>query len=269
MADGTTGSGRVIASPRRVNTGGAAPGAEDIVVVGTGMVGLNQLTPEADQALRKCSAIYTLHHDPFVMDLLRSRYGGVVPLDGCYAGGKLRMDTYSEVADTVLDAAAGSAPVAFLTYGHPRTFVTPTQLIIDRAVDRGLRVRVLPGVSALDTLLIDLQLDPGERGLQVYGANDVMVNGKTIAPDVPCLIWQVGAVGTVTFENQQMTSPQKVAMLTGCLRRFYPAGHPVVVARSAYTPLASARLVRTTLQALPDLGDRLQRADTLYLPPVA
>ena len=89
----------------------------------------------------------------------------------------------------------------------------------------------MPGVSALDTLLIDLHVDPGERGLQLYGANDVMVNGKTIAADVPCLIWQVGAVGTVTFENQQMTSPQKVAMLAGCTRRFYPADHCVVVAR--------------------------------------
>ena len=89
----------------------------------------------------------------------------------------------------------------------------------------------MPGVSAPDTLLIDLHLDPGERGLQLYGANDVMVNGKTMAPNVPCLIWHVGAVGTVTFENQQMTSPQKVAMLAGCTRRFYPADHCVVVAR--------------------------------------
>ena len=249
--------------------GGAVPGAEDIVVVGTGMVGLHQLTPEADWALRSCRAIFTLHHDPIVMAELRARYPTVVPLDHLYAPGKLRADTYSEVAETVLDAAGGSAPVAFLTYGHPRTFVTPTRHIAARAGDHGRTVRVLAGISALDTLLIDLELDPGEGGLQLYGANDVVVNAKTIAPDVPCLIWQVGAVGTVTFEQEQMTSPEKVALLTASLAKFYPAGHGVVVARSAYAPLASPRLIRTTLDALPGLGDSLQRSDTLYLPPVA
>ena len=247
----------------------APPVAEDIIVAGTGMVGLHQLTLEADWALRHCATIFTLHHDPFVMDELRARYPSVVPLDDLYAPGKLREDTYSEVAETVLDAAGSRVPVAFLTYGHPRTFVTPTRYIVERAVARGRTVRVMPGISALDTLLIDLELDPGVGGLQLYGANDVVVNAKTISPCVPCLIWQVGAVGTVTFEQEQMTSPQKVALLTGSLAKFYPPGHGVVLARSAYAPLAAPRLIRTTLDALPALAGRLQRSDTLYLPPVA
>ena len=53
---------------------------------------------------------------------------------------------------------------------------------------------MLAGVSSLDTMFIDLDLDPAYDGLQMYEATDLLVKQRPLQPDVPCLLWQVGAV---------------------------------------------------------------------------
>ncbi|MDD4866627.1 MAG: SAM-dependent methyltransferase [Mycobacterium sp.] len=226
------------------------------------------VTPECDTALRACRSIFTLHFDEHVVEQLGARYENVTSLDDHYGEGKPRRETYTEVASIVLEAARTNRPAAFVTYGHPWVFVRPTALLVAEAPQHGLKVKVLPGISAFDTLFVDLQFDPGESGLQAFEATDVLLRHRTLAPDVPCLIWQIGATGTTTYEKQ-MTDEASIAELATYLQKFYPATHHVTVARSAATPLGSPHLVTSDLESLPKLADELRAADTLYIPAVS
>ena len=68
--------------------------------------------------------------------------------------------TYRKMAAIVVTAAIDHPPVCFASYGHPLIFCYPTTLLRRAARLLNLRFEVVAGVSALDTLLVDLELRP-------------------------------------------------------------------------------------------------------------
>lgn len=171
---------------------------------------------------------------------------------------------YREMTNSVLTAAETSAPVAFASYGHPLVYVAARRQIWDEGIARGLTIRVMPGISALDALLIDLKLDPAVEGLQMYEATDMLLRERPPQLDVPLLIWQIGALERLTYDEDQ-TEGQFVRF-TRYLLRFYPPTHHVIVARTATLPVAKPRLIDSELERLPSLFRLIGSADTLCVP---
>jgi uncharacterized protein YabN with tetrapyrrole methylase and pyrophosphatase domain len=79
-----------------------------------------------------------------------------------------RLSKYNRIAAMVTEAALDRPPVSFAIPGHPLVFVYPTQQILAVADQLGLRVKVVPGISSFDCMIVDLQLDPGSGGVQMY-----------------------------------------------------------------------------------------------------
>jgi uncharacterized protein YabN with tetrapyrrole methylase and pyrophosphatase domain len=238
----------------------------DIGIVGTGIVGSHQLTREAEEVIRRSKRTFVIDSGYGLLEYLGTLCPEVIGLGSLYERGRNRILTYRRMAATVVSAAVADPPVCLATYGHPWVYCYPTQLITSAARLLGLHAEVFPGISSLDTLLIDLGTDIAD-GIQMYEATDLLLRRRPLQPDVTCVIWQPTVVGDPTYPSQPYTAEQ-FQPLQDYLLGFYAADHEVALVTTKTFPLT-----RSVVQRLPlrDLASELERAPqvgTLYIPAV-
>lgn len=243
-------------------------GAIDIYVVGLGITAVQHITREAEEALRRSTKVLFVDEGFGVEEFITSLGTDAEPLMGLYQEGGQRRPTYLAMAARVLDAALTSPPVCFATYGHPQIYVYPTRLIQQGGAALGLSVRVLPGISALDTILTGLQVDPGPQGLQMYEATDVLARQRPLQPDVPCLLWQISSLESGLYSRKRGNA-SRFTRLRDYLLRTYPADHPVTITLSPTYQLLGPWTETFRLSELPEQLARGLQAGTLYIPPIA
>jgi uncharacterized protein YabN with tetrapyrrole methylase and pyrophosphatase domain len=170
------------------------------------------------------------------------------------------------MADAVLEAARREPPVALALYGHPSVFGAPPRIVREEAARQGLSVRTLPGISCIDTLLVDLNLDPADRGLQIFEATELLLRDIPLEPTVPALILQPGSVETRLYSDGA-SRPGRFTRLREHLTRFYPPSHELTICTSSWTPEDPPRQIRVPLTSIESAARELTRNVTLYLPP--
>lgn len=242
--------------------------AFDIYICGLGIQSIWHLTRETEAAFRRSKEILYLPAGYGVDEYLTQlapRVTNLYPIG--YREGVSRLRAYDAMTAAVLAAALDHPPVSFAVYGHPLVYAYPPQQILSVAPFLGLRVKVLPAVSALDTILVDLNLDPAMQGLQMYEATELLVRRRPLQPDVPCLIWQVGAVETSLYTEYE-SAPGRFTRILGYLLQYYPAEHEVVAVYSSTHPLLESRLDPFPLGEIEQHASGLHQGLTLYLPPV-
>jgi uncharacterized protein YabN with tetrapyrrole methylase and pyrophosphatase domain len=237
----------------------------DIGIVGTGIVGTHQLTREAEAVIRRCNRTFVIASGYGIADYLATLCPEVVDLGLLYEPGKNRQPTYHKMAAAVVAAAVDNPPVCLATYGHPWVYCYPTTLVTRAAPLLGLRVEVFPGISAFDTLLVDLGMDIAFDGIQMYEATDVLMRRRPIQNDVACVIWQPTVVGDPTCPSGPYAAEQ-FKPLQDYLLGFYPVDHEAVLVTSKTYPLIRSVVKHLPLGELaaelagePDVG-------TLYIP---
>jgi precorrin-6B methylase 1 len=237
----------------------------DIGIVGIGIVGTHQLTREAEDVIGRCNRTFVIADGYGVPDYLSTLCPRITDLATLYEAGKNRGPTYYKMAAEVVSAAVSDAPVCLATYGHPWVYCYPTTLINQAAPLLGLRVAVFPGISAFDTLLVDLGTDIAADGIQMYEATDVLIRRRPIQNDVACVIWQPTVAGDPTCPSKPYPAAQ-FEPLQEYLLGFYPADHEASIVTTKTHPLMRSvvkhlRLgdLAVTLSGDPDVG-------TLYIP---
>lgn len=240
--------------------------AYDIALVGLGVKGVHQFTREAEDALRRSTHVFMTDMAPGVADQVRAMGMEVTNLYTKYVRGVHRIEIYREMASTVVSAALEQAPVTFATYGHPKLYCYPSALIERAARLLDLRVTVLPGISSLDTMMVDLDLDPAIDGLQVYEATDLIIRDRPVQPDVTCVILQA-AIALEPYNNPGQPSSDGLQLLQRQLLKFYPASHQAVLLMSATHPLLEPLRVGFALGELAAAVAAASNVATLIIPP--
>lgn len=242
----------------------AAP-APDIYIVGLGIKSVQHLTLEAIDILKTCKTVFVVDHGFGVHDFIRALGPEVVDLIPEYKEGQHRLITYQMMAARVVDAAMNAPPVAFAIYGHPNWLVFPSELITDAASLLGLTVEAVAGISCIDTVVLELGIDPATHGLQIFEASGLVIGEVEINPSVPCMILQVDAFKTETYSRSRIDC-ERLNSLCDYLLRFYPADHEVISVYSSTHALLKPVIRRYRI-------DDLQRAfaedtvsGTLYVP---
>jgi len=239
----------------------------DIYVVGAGVRVPGHLTLEALDILGRCREIYTILPQPlhkwFPAELV-PQLRSVWPL---YESGGLRREIYDREVTMVLDAAGRERPVAYLALGNPVVFDSVTQGVIREGAERGLDVCVIPGISSIDAILVDLNYEVAS-GLQIFDASSLVSFRIEPRVDAACLLLQLGAFGTnyttVGYEMQ----PGALTPLRDHLLRYYPDEHEVVFVTSAMKWEAKAQVDHILLRDL-DHADKLEvRGSSLFIPQV-
>lgn len=192
----------------------------DITVVGLGPGDPAHLTEAARELLARAPAVWvrTVHH-PAVASIPP---GAVVhSCDDLYATHDAFEEVYQAIADRLI-AAARAGPVVYAVPGDPSVGETSVALLRRAAVQHGLSLGVLPGVSFIEPMLAALGWDALD-GVQVADATRLATaHYPTIDPGQPALIGQV--------YSRLIASDLKITLLGQ-----YPPEHPVTLVDGAGT----------------------------------
>lgn len=234
--------------------------ATSITVVGLGPGNPGARTVAAQQALDRARRIIlrTAIH-PGIEDLLDDPR--VSSCDDLYE----RLITFEELYPAIVDRlieSAQSNDIVYAVPGHPTFGERTVTLLRDRAAAVGISFVVLPAVSALDEIAIQLGTDPLADEVQILDAttcqdtldNEPFAAGRlAVDPYRPLLVGQV--------YNSDLATAVKLA-----LGHFYPDDHSVTVV-SAAGVYDSAR---TSVIPLHDLDrDPVDHLTSVWVPPLA
>jgi precorrin-6B methylase 1 len=235
-----------------------------LVVVGTGIRTVGQLTIESIACMQAADKIFYGVSDPVAESLILKLSPSAESLHGYYGEGKPRLQTYKEVADRLVQSVRDGNQTCAAFYGHPGVFVLPSHTAVRQARIEGYEARMLPGISAEDCLFADLGVDPATSGCQSYEATDFVMHRRTIDPSSSLILWQVGAVGDWTFRHAGYPN-SGLPLLLEKLSAYYRPDHRVFVYEAAVFPGCEPVIRPVVLSQL--CFTPLTSASTLYIPP--
>jgi uncharacterized protein YabN with tetrapyrrole methylase and pyrophosphatase domain len=263
--DAGTTPGGTAAVPLGETTAAAVVTKGSLVVIGTGIRTVGQLTIEAIAWMREADALLYVVGDPIAEQVMRNiNPDRAVSMAGYYKEGQERINAYHAMVDHVLRSVRAGAMTVAAFYGHPGVFAYPSHESIRRARQEGYAARMLPGISAEDCLFADLGVDPAVGGCQSYEASDFMMNAPVIDTSSQLVLWQIGTVGDWTYKRYQYDT-KAMPLLVQRLLQFYPPSHPVTVYEAPMFPNVEPMMSQIPLYSLGQFP--ITAAKTLYIPP--
>ena len=235
-----------------------------LTIVGAGYGIAGQITAEALKCIRSADKLLYLVADPITAAWLAAENPSAESLDSCYGVGRHRAESYAQMAELILAPARSGFDVCVVFYGHPGVLCDPGHEAMRRARLEGITAVMLPGVSALDCLVADLEIDPA-AGMQLYEAADFVQNPPNYDPRCMLVLWQVGAIGVGDFKQQRLWSRAGLRRLVDVLKPQYPQAHEVVIYEAAHFPTTSPVIVRAPIERL--ARSDVTIASTFYVPP--
>lgn len=234
-----------------------------IIVVGLGPGRWEDLTVEAQAILDAAPAVIVRTERHPTVNALRLRRPELplTSFDALYESAESFADLYPLMARKTLEQAAmlpGEHSLVYAVPGHPLIGEESVRQLRALAVERGISVRIVAGLSFLEPVCAALGLDPLQRDLQLLDATllaDISSAAMTGAmlPTVPALVAQV--------YNRRIASGLKLA-----LSELYPDDWEVTVVRWAGLPEQEV-IERIPLVEL-DRSDRADHLTTVYVPPL-
>lgn len=207
------------------------------------------LTLETAAALKTCRSVFTTLTSPAVHDLVRNFCAEVVAREPA---------SPADTAEAALAQLKKGSPMAFLTYGNPFFLNRPAVELRRRAEAAGVKVRVLEGISSVDSLFNGLRFaEEGGYDLRLVNVGEYDRHPR-ISNDAETLYFMVG--GAVPGRHAD-----NIAAFLKDLRKLYPASFPVVLANSPDGRLPEGRITETTVGGLEKALRTADQATTLYV----
>ncbi|OXM68492.1 SAM-dependent methyltransferase [Amycolatopsis vastitatis] len=240
-----------------------------IRLVGIGMLPQRDLTAGGLAALRASKVVlYSSfpHLRPWLGSLGLSR---IEDICDHYADGGKDVDNYTAIVGAVVGAARRNGDVAYLVPGHPNLGVTATQRFLAMAAtDDELDVEVVPGVSSIDTISMDLSLDLLERTCVIVDSNRLLLLRQQLDPRAGVLVYHASAVGTTTTDYREPWITNRIELLQRYLVDTFGEDHEYHAVVSQTVPGVRPRVSRGTLGKLSEAVRSIDYGTTLYVPPI-
>jgi uncharacterized protein YabN with tetrapyrrole methylase and pyrophosphatase domain len=240
-----------------------------IKLVGIGMLPQRDLTVGGLAAL-KASEIVLYSSFPHLRPWLESL--GLRRLeDICdrYVDGGKDVDNYAAIVEAVADAARAHRDVAYLVPGHPNLGVTATQRFLAMAAaDNEFDIEVVPGVSSIDTVSMDLSLDLLERSCTIVDSNRLLLLRHQLDPRIGVLVYHASAVGTSRTDYRQPWATNRIELLQRYLCDTFGEDHEYHAVVSQTTPGVRPRVSGGMLGKLSEAVRSIDYGTTLYIPPI-
>jgi uncharacterized protein YabN with tetrapyrrole methylase and pyrophosphatase domain len=236
-----------------------------LVVAGTGIRSLGQLTVETIAHIKSADRVHYLVAEPVAVEVIRLlNPRGARSLGDLYEENKPRRTTYDQMVARILDSVRSGWRTCAVFYGHPGVFVDPSHESVRAARAEGFLAEMLPGISAEDCLFADIAVDPATAGCQSYEATDFLANRRQIDPTSHLIIWQAGVLGDRTF-SLQVSRSNLFDLFLSRLLETYPASHKLCIYQAAVLPGCPAEIQWIELGELDK--SKMTIISTLYLPP--
>ncbi len=225
--------------------------AGSLVIVGLGPGDAALLTAEAREILASAPEVWlrTSRHTTVPGLPIGPAYHS---FDDIYEREPTFEAVYEAIVARVLELAARPGGVVYAVPGHPLFGEATVRALLLRATDAGIALRIVAGISFIDTISVAIDVDPLEDGLLILDALSLDGRGRRLVPQRPTIIAQV--------YDRRAASQTKLALLER-----YPADHPVRIVRGSGG--SGAAIVETTIARL-DHEDAFDHLVSLYLPPL-
>jgi len=218
-----------------------------VIVAGAGPNGEASLTCEVRELIREVPRVLLRTERIPLIDFLRAEGIEYSSYDHFYDQAEDFAEVYQRMVEALLSEAAVHGTVLFLVPGHPLVGEAVTSGLLERSRAGVVDVRVLPGVSSLDSLFVELALDPA-HGIQVIDA--LSMDKQRLNPALDLILLQV-------------YSRKIAALIKPILMGSYPDDHEIWVVRGAGTPACEkARIPLFELDRL----DWVDHATSVYVP---
>lgn len=249
----------------------------DIAIIGRGVRDVSHLTLESLAVLKSCNRGFVPAPTQEEVDLFRDSVlkhltaaealPPLVNLAVAYRPDRSQTDNCADAGEVVFEAAKLESPVAYLPPGNPVAWDGITQRILEGSRARGLRTKIVPGISFIDTMFADLEQEMAP-GIQVYDASWAVGSALRLDARAGCVLLQIGLFCKNHSPVGEVPRTPAMEVLKHYLLRFYPSDHLVVLVRSQSGGASQPYVQPISLGELPALpGDRRHGA-SIYIPPL-
>ena len=236
-----------------------------LTIAGAGIRPGMQTTHEARLAIQRADKVlFGLAEDAPARWLLELN-ASAESLAPLYQPGRPYRDVYEDIVTTILEWVRRDLHVCAVSYGHPGVLDRSSREAVRRANAEGYRTRFLPGISSLDCLFIDLDVDPGVAGCQVFDATDFLLHQRTPDTTVPLVLLQISLIGGTHATTE--VNYEGLDLLAGKIAQFYGAGHEVVVYEATPFPVGSPTIERRPVSHVARRA--VSGMSSLFVPPAA
>ena len=236
-----------------------------LVFVGTGIQLAGQITAIGKSHIEHADKVFGVLPDGFADRWITQLNASFESLQGLYAPGKSRRETYREMVDKILASVRQGNNVCCALYGHPGVFAFISNEAIRIAREEGFEAHMEPGISAEDCLYADLGIDPGQSGCQQLEASQFMFYQKPLDPSALVILWQIGIAGEHTLKKLE-TRPEWLQALVEKLGKYYDADQEIILYEAPFLPISKPRIDRLALNDLPSAD--LSSITTMVIPAV-
>ncbi|WP_417445696.1 SAM-dependent methyltransferase [Kangiella sp.] len=238
--------------------------AGQFVAVSTGMLLAGHISVRARSYLEHADVIFCLVPHSLIETWLIQINANVISLQGLYAEGKHRMDTYEEMVAMMMGEVRAGKNVCGAFYGHAGVFAWAPHETVRQARSEGYLAHMEPGISAEACLYADLSIDPGTRGLQHFEATQFLLYDHIPNNRGYLVLWQIGLVGEHTATSLS-TNESWVKIFIEHMLQWYSAEHSVIIYEAAILPVEGVRQDTIPLKDL--YKQKLKLHSTLVVPP--
>jgi len=172
--------------------------------------------------------------------------------DALYENGASFEEVYWRIADRVLDLSQRPEGVIYAVPGDPSVAEATTPAIVERAGERGISCRIIPGMSYLEPTFTALGVDPLPSTVLLDALQVTELHHPPFPPDTPALIAQVH-------------SPRVAGNVKLTLMAIYPDEHPVQLVHRAGN--RDQKVEHLPLYEIDRSGD-IGLMTVLYVPPL-
>lgn len=223
-----------------------------ITIVGLGPGAPNLLTIEAQQVLQSADEIYLRTRQHPTVEAL-SFTAKIYSFDDVYERASTFEEVYTEIAARVVELGRRAQGVVYAVPGHPLVGETSVQRILMLAEQEALPVRIVEGLSFVESVCTRLRLDP-LQGLQIADATALAHSHYPLFnPDLPLLIGQL--------YSRDLAAEIKLVLMMA-----YPDDHLITLVRAAGT-LYEASFTLPLYEL--DRCAEIDHLTSLYVPPLS
>lgn len=239
----------------------------DLYLLGSGIYGFSDITLYTQSILQTCKTAFYLQDSPSLRRYLEKMTANPVNLLPLYyIEGRDRLEIYEDIVAHVIDAAVKQRPTALLLHGNPIVCSTISQRLLEAAKNRSLSTEVVPAVSCLDRIFVDLRLDIAERGLQIFEASNAVAGSIPLLDSVDLLMLQIGALNNPCATRTDHTPREEVLRLKDYLGNYYLPDHVMYVVTAAYEVGVDTLITRTCLADLEHVAEAMTYTASLFIP---
>ena len=248
------------------------PQLKTISIIGRGIDPEKHLTLQALRALKAADRAFGIEPETATWKKFQKEFGTPVieDLSFLYRSDRIDQANYEAFVATILQALDSCKHLALLVAGHPMVGVSFIRILrskLEDRIDSEVKIEIIGGISSFDTLLLDLQLDPLERGTLLLDTNRLLLLEYELDPSLGAFLYHVCSVGNSITDYRNTSSTTRLSLLKHYLLRFFPPHKELFLCRSSFGVDVQSARFSITLAELEQAAEQIDFATTLYIPP--